>query len=42
MDFTSIWHLDKHVCMSMHKGTCVKSLERMQEQDFLKSDFVYR
>lgn len=24
LDFTSIWHLNKHVCMSMYKGTCVK------------------
>ena len=24
MDFTNIWHLKKHVCMSMHNGICVK------------------
>lgn len=38
LDFTSIWHLNKHVCMSMYKGTCVKedreSLEWMEEYFF--------
>lgn len=24
MDFTSIWHLNKYMCMTMHKDTPVK------------------